>query len=197
MEITAQSRPLNLFEQWMAEAKATTQIKEPTAMSVATCSANGDLHVRVVLCKGWSEAGFVFYTNYESRKGRELDANPHIAAVFYWDPLFRQIKITGQVERVPRQQSIEYWRTRPRESQLSQWVSRQSQPIVSREQMESEWRAAEQEFAGREVPCPDHWGGYLIRPKTIEFWIGMPGRFHDRHQFEAQGNAWSYSRLYP
>jgi pyridoxamine 5'-phosphate oxidase len=197
MEIHADTKPIAIFEHWMKEAKAEPKIKEPTAMALATAKNVDDLHVRVVLCKGWSEDGFVFFTNYDSRKGQELKANANAAAVFYWDPLFRQVKVSGSVEPVSREQSVNYWRTRPRESQLSQYVSKQSKPISNRDLMDAEWKAAELKFADQEVPCPDHWGGYLLRPKTIEFWIGRPGRFHDRHEYKVQAKGWTYTRLYP
>ncbi len=196
MSILPTSNPMDVFDQWMREAKATPSIKEPTAMAVATTGA-GDLHVRVVLCKQWGDEGFTFFTNYDSRKGRELGQNPRVAAVFYWDPLFRQVKVTGDVLKISREDSIAYWRTRPRESQLSQHISKQSQVATSREQMERELHEASVKFNGQEVPCPDHWGGYLIVPKSMELWIGRPGRFHERHEFTKVGSGWTYRLLYP
>lgn len=190
------SQPLEIFAEWLAEAKQHPHIKEATAMSLATAGPDA-LHARVVLCKQWSEQGFVFFTNYQSQKGLDLQHNSNAAAVFYWDPLFRQISITGRVSKTSRQVSEAYWNQRPRDSQLSQYISRQSQVAESREVLEAAWTQADKEFSGKVIPCPPHWGGYQIEPKQIEFWIGKPGRFHDRHQFERQADSWTYHRLYP
>lgn len=181
----------------MALAKNTPGIREATAMTVTTADSLGNLHSRVVLCKKWSEEGFVFYTNYLSRKGRELDRNSHAALLFYFDPLFRQIKISGTAEKTSREDSEAYWRSRSRESQLSQFVSRQSEAVSSRAELDALWAAAEKQFTGREVPCPAHWGGYLVRPKAIEFWLGRPNRFHDRFEFEKAPAGWTFRRLCP
>ncbi len=166
-------------------------------MALATSDASGIIHNRIVLCKSWSEAGLRFYTNYQSRKGLELDGNPQAGAVFYWDPLARQIRVSGAVRKLTRQESQDYWNGRPRESQLSQFISRQSEPLSSREQLQKERDQAEKEFAGREIPCPAHWGGYSLEIKSIEFWLGQPGRLHDRFHFEKSGKAWTFRRLYP
>ena len=166
-------------------------------MSLATVGADNNLHSRVVLCKHWSVEGFKFYTNYQSRKGLELAQNPNVAAVFYWDALFRQIKISGAVTQTSREDSVAYWASRARDSQLSQYISRQSQAAPNRQVMEQEWEVARQEFLGRDIPCPAHWGGYLIKPERLEFWIGRPGRLHDRHEFEKTSTLWAYRRLYP
>ncbi|HMN68642.1 MAG TPA: pyridoxamine 5'-phosphate oxidase [Bdellovibrionales bacterium] len=172
-------------------------MREPTAMAIATVSGEGDVHQRVVLCKSWSEDGFVFYSNYNSRKGRDLGANPHIGAVFYWDPMFRQVKITGVAEKTSRADSEAYWASRPRASQLSQYVSRQSEPCESREALERAWREAETRFHGHQIPCPEHWGGYLLRTQQIEFWMGRENRLHDAYSFEKAAAGWTFRRLYP
>jgi pyridoxamine 5'-phosphate oxidase len=197
MEIGPHSHPLRIFEHWLSEASDHPHIKEPTAFTLATAGAAGMPHARVVLCKSWSEEGFVFYTNYRSQKGQDLTVNPGAAAVFYWDPLHRQVRVGGSIEKTSRQVSEDYWRSRGRDSQLSQYISRQSQEAPSRETLENAWREAESEFAGRDIPCPAHWGGYILRPKTMEFWIGRPGRLHDRHEFEKSDRGWTYRRLYP
>lgn len=197
LDISSSSRPLEIFESWMAEAKSNSCIKEATAMSLATVSPVGTVRVRVVLCKAWGEEGFTFFTNYTSKKGMDLAANANAGVVFYWDPLFRQVKISGVVEKISRQDSIEYWATRPRESQISGYTSRQSSPIESRDVMELAWHEADLKFRGQEVPCPENWGGYLLRPKTMEFWIGRAGRFHDRHEFQKTESGWTYQRLCP
>lgn len=196
-EINAQSRPLDLFNAWMADAKAEPKIKDPNAMALATVNRSGEPQLRVVLCKSWSEEGFVFYTNYNSRKGRDILENPLVAANFYWDPLFRQVKIVGRAKKTSRAISEAYWKSRPRESQLSQWISHQSETVDSRVTLEKAWHAAEMKFASSEIPCPEHWGGYVIEPSAIEFWLGQPGRLHDRFVFEKSNSTWTLRRLYP
>jgi pyridoxamine 5'-phosphate oxidase len=197
MEIDSNSNPLSVFEEWMREAKANKTIREPTAMALATASDSGDLGIRVVLCKGWSEKGFTFYTNYHSRKGLDLAKNPNAAAVFYWDPLFRQVKIEGACTKTSRAESEAYWSSRPRESQLSQYISRQSQEVSSRDELEKAWADADKRFQGQTIPCPIHWGGYVLEPRAIEFWIGRPGRLHDRFSFEKDAAGWTFRRLCP
>jgi pyridoxamine 5'-phosphate oxidase len=198
MEIGPNSQPLTVFSKWMEEAKADTRIREASAMAVATVSSAGEVHNRIVLCKSWSDDGFVFYTNYESQKGEDLAARPVAGAVFYWDPLFRQIKISGAIEKTSRAESEAYWRSRARGSQLSQFISSQSRPVDSRAELEQASAAAEKRFQDAEIPCPPHWGGYRLRPKAIEFWIGQPNRLHDRHEFlRRPDSTWTYRRLYP
>lgn len=197
MEITAASKPLEVFARWMAEAAAHPHIKDATAMAVATAGADGQIHNRVLLCKGWSDEGLTFYTNYLSHKGRQLEENPRAGVVFFWDPLARQIRISGRVTKLPHGDAEAYWRTRPRESQLSQWISKQSETLSSREALQSLWHQADHEFRGKEIPCPAHWGGYLLEIESMEFWIGQPGRLHDRYLFEKSGSGWTFRRLYP
>lgn len=196
MQIGPSSQPLTVFETWMQEVKL-LGLKEPAAMTLATVDAEGAPHARIVLCRGWSTEGFVFYTNYASQKGQDLAANPRASLVFYWDVLQRQIRIDGEVVKTSAQESDEYWRKRARESQLSQYVSRQSEPVASREELERAQKAAEEKFAGRDVPRPEHWGGYRLKPKAIEFWMGRPGRLHDRHQYVKTNEHWTYRRLSP
>jgi pyridoxamine 5'-phosphate oxidase len=190
-----------LFDRWMGEARASSAIREPMAMAVSTRSESSygseQLHSRMVLCKQWSELGFVFFTNYNSRKGLDLQHHAEMAALFYWDPLARQVLISGTASKTSREDSVAYWNTRPRESQLSQFISAQSQPLESREKLEKAWEAADVQFKSTPIPCPEHWGGYLIRPNRIEFWVGRTGRLHDRYQFEKSGNHWTFLRLYP
>lgn len=188
---------MDIFEEWMSLAKSTPAIREPTAMNVATIDKNGGLHSRVVLCKKWSEEGFYFYTNYDSRKGQQLADHPQAGLLFYFDPLFLQIKVSGSVERTTRADSEEYWNTRPRASQLSQYVSRQSAPVGSRQELDQAWADAEKKLAGKPIACPPNWGGYLVRPKTIEFWIGRPNRLHDTFEFEKHPKGWTFRRLCP
>jgi pyridoxamine 5'-phosphate oxidase len=151
-----------------------------------------------VLLKGFSEEGFVFFTNYESRKGRDLTAHPVAALGFYWDPLNRQIRIEGAVEKISREDSQAYFSSRPRGSQIGAWASAQSHEIDSREELEEKVRAAEERFAATEiVPVPDYWGGYRLTPDTFEFWQGRANRLHDRFVYRREGECWRQSRLAP
>jgi pyridoxamine 5'-phosphate oxidase len=197
MDIGPKTSPQEIFESWIGEAKKTSGIKEPTAMTLSTAGPDGEIHSRVVLCKSWSDLRFVFYTNYQSRKGLDLAGNSNASAVFFWDPLSRQITISGQVEKTSRSESEAYWNSRPRESQLSQFISRQSQEIASREELEAARVKADKDFSGRPIPCPEHWGGFALKPARIEFWVGRPGRLHDRFQFQKQRELWTFRRLYP
>ena len=197
LTIGPQSQPLEIFSAWMAEAKQCPQIREAAAMSLAT-SGPSELHSRIVLCKQWSEDGFVFFTNYQSRKGLDLQHSARAAAVFYWDPLFRQICISGTVVKTSRQVSEDYWNSRARDSQLSQYISQQSLKVDSREALQEAWTKADKSFAGgKPIPCPAHWGGYTLKPQRIEFWVGQPGRLHDRYEFEKTERVWTFRRLYP
>jgi pyridoxamine 5'-phosphate oxidase len=197
MEITAESNPIAVFEAWLKEAAATGKVREPTAMALATLASDGAIHNRIVLCKEFSAAGLTFFTNYCSPKGVELAAHPKAGAVFYWDPLHRQVRVSGSVHKLSVEESRAYWQTRPRDSQLSQLISEQSSELKSRDDLERKWQHAESEYEGREIPCPSHWGGYRMEPETIEFWIGRPGRLHDRFQFEKSQKVWTFRRLYP
>lgn len=189
--------PFSLLDQWIKEAQGEPKIKEATAMTVTTRSQGGELTSRVVLCRGWSQNGLVFYSNYKSLKGKDLESDPHISALFYWDPLFRQIKISGKATKTSRADSVNYWNQRPRENQLSQWISRQSEQVDSRATLNQLWQKAEKDFEGKPIPCPEHWGGYLIEPITIEFWIGQTNRLHDSFVFKRSGTTWTIARLFP
>ena len=174
-----------------------TQLKEPNAFTLSTVNASGQPHSRVLLCKEVRDKGLVFYTNYKSAKADDLEKNNLAAANFFWDPLHRQIRVNGEIVKLSREDSDAYWATRDRSSQLSQWVSKQSEEAQSREQMENELAQTEEKFSGQDIPCPDHWGGYLLKPSSIEFWVGRSGRFHDRHLFTMVENDWASERLYP
>ena len=197
MDLKPDARPLDIFTAWMAEAKADPAVREATAMTVATQGPGGELHARVVLCKEWTDEGFFFYSNYHSQKGRDLEADPEAAAVFYWDPLFRQVRVVGRARRTSREISERYWNSRPRASQISGFVSHQSAPVASREALTAEWAETERRFAGRPIPCPPHWGGYVLEPRRIEFWFGQPNRLHDRFEFEKTPTNWTFRRLSP
>ena len=197
MRIGPDSNPLELFKSWLADATATGLIKDPNAMTIVSVSTEGQPHARVVLCKDADADGFTFYTNYQSQKGVELTAHPRAGALFYWDPLFRQVKIDGVVSKTSRQTSVDYWRSRARGSQLSQYVSKQSTTLSSRAHLTDLYRAADHSFADAEVPCPEHWGGFILRPAKIEFWVGVADRLHDRHEFSKSADGWTYRMLYP
>lgn len=188
--------PLLFFSKWYDEGKA-LGLRNPDAMLLSTCGADHQPRARVVLLKEQRENGLVFYTNYQSQKGRDLQANPNCSLTFYWDQLFRQVHFNGRVEKISREDSVKYWQQRPRLSQMSQWVSKQSQKAHDRLQLENELRLAEKEFSGRDVPCPAHWGGYIFVPTYVEFWIGREGRFHDRYSYQLVESKWQGARLYP
>ena len=201
LESAAPDEPYVLFRTWLAEAFAARdrgELAEPTAMVVATC-AGGRPRSRTVLLKELTAEGFVFFTNYDSAKGIELAADPQIALHFGWYAMHRQIRIEGVAEPVQRAESEAYFATRPRGSQLGAWASPQSTPVDSLEVLQAEYVAVETGFAGREVPCPDHWGGFLVRPTMIEFWQGQPSRMHDRlcYQRADDEGGWSLTRLAP
>ena len=189
--------PILQFEKWFAEARAAT-IHEPHAMTLATVSADGQPSARMVLLKSVDSSGFVFYANYESRKARELEVNPRAALVFYWPELHRQVRITGCVRRLSREESEAYFRARPRASQLGALASRQSEIIPGRAELEARVFDLEAEFAGQPIPAPEFWGGYRLQPSVIEFWQGRPNRLHDRMQYSRQtSETWVIERLSP
>jgi pyridoxamine 5'-phosphate oxidase len=181
------SDPLEQFERWFGEAGT-------EAVALATATANGAPSARMVLLKGADERGFTFFTNYESRKGRDLAENPRAALLFHWPG--RQVRIEGTVERVSPEESDAYWSTRPRGAQLAAAISRQSEPVESREELER--RSADLDAAtGPEVPRPAHWGGYRLVPETYEFWQHRDDRMHDRHRYRREGTGWRTDRLSP
>jgi pyridoxamine 5'-phosphate oxidase len=188
--------PLAQFGRWLSEAVA-ADLLEPTAMTLATADRQGNVSARMVLLKGYGPEGFVFYTNFASRKAAQLAVNPRAALVFYWAQLERQVRVEGSVEKLPREASETYFRSRPRGSQLGAWASPQSQPLLDRQELIGRAAAAEERFAGREVPLPDHWGGYRLRPSALELWQGRPDRLHDRFRYDLEGDGWRLERLAP
>jgi pyridoxamine 5'-phosphate oxidase len=182
---------------WFDAAVADPAILEPNAIQLATADRAGVPSVRTVLVKGMDERGIVFYTNYESAKASDLQVNPRAAAVFVWVSHQRQVRLSGPVSKVGRDETEAYFATRPRESQLGAWASPQSQVMPSRAALDRLADEAAERFAGRDVPAPPHWGGYLLAPDSAEFWQGRVGRLHDRIRFRREGEAWVRERLAP
>ncbi|HEX2057167.1 MAG TPA: pyridoxamine 5'-phosphate oxidase [Actinomycetota bacterium] len=187
--------PIVQFGRWMEDALEEGLLL-PNTMTLATADPGARPSARMVLLKGFDHRGFVFYTNYDSRKSRELAANPAAALVFYWSKLERQVRVEGRVEKVPAEESDSYFATRPLESRLGAWASRQSAPLVSRAELEERLAELESRYAG-EVPRPPHWGGWIVRPDVIELWQGRPNRLHDRFLYTRRGDGWERTRLYP
>jgi pyridoxamine 5'-phosphate oxidase len=188
--------PIAEFARWFAEAQA-AEVEEPNAMVLATATSDGTPSARVVLLKGFDERGFVFFTDYRSRKGAELEANPRAALVLHWSELERQVRITGDVTRTSAEESEAYYRSRPLGSRLGAWVSHQSQAIPSRDVLEGGLREVQRRFAGGDIPLPPYWGGYRVWPEAIEFWQGRENRLHDRVRYEREGDRWKIERLAP
>jgi pyridoxamine 5'-phosphate oxidase len=187
--------PLKQFEAWIQEA-IRAQVPEPTAMTLATVDVRGRPSARIVLLKGADERGFVFYTNYHSRKGRELAVNPHVALTFMWKELERQVRIEGVAEKVSVEESHAYYATRPLGSRIGAWASPQSEVIADRPWLERRWEELGKEH-GEAPPCPPHWGGYRIVPAYLEFWQGRTSRLHDRIAYTRVGEDWKIARLAP
>ena len=188
--------PLAQLARWLKDAEGAGMI-EPTAMTLATATKDGQPSARIVLYKGPHEGGLTFYTNYESRKGGELAANARAALVFWWDQLERSVRIEGRVSMLPRAMGEAYARSRPRGSQLSALTSRQSHAVASREELEKRLAENDAKLGGREVPVPANWGGYVLRPEMFEFWQGRRDRLHDRLVYRASGDGWRIERLEP
>jgi pyridoxamine 5'-phosphate oxidase len=196
-EKTADPDPFKQFQQWFDEARAKVS-PLPEAMTLATATTDGKPSARLVLLKQVDDRGFVFYTNYRSSKARELDTNPFAALVFYWPQLERQVRIEGKVTRTSAAESDEYFRSRPRDSQVGALASPQSEVIPNRDVLEQRLAELEEEYRDREVERPEHWGGYRLKPERIEFWKGRPSRLHDRLLYERQADgAWIIKRLAP
>ena len=192
----AGEEPLALFHTWFQDAtKSGVYLPESTALGTAT--SDGKPSVRLVLLKGYDERGFVFFTNYGSRKAAELDANPQATLVFHWAILQRQIRVEGIAQRISKEESEAYFHSRPLGSQIGAWASRQTQPLNARKELEERVKRFEAEFKGGEVPLPPFWGGYRLEPRSVEFWQGRASRLHDRITFLRAGEGWTRRRLYP
>lgn len=194
-EAETSADPIEQFNQWFTEA-ATAGVREPNAMTLATVDEHGAPDARIVLLKGLDGGGFVFYTNYESAKGRQLAGEPRAALCFFWHDLERQVRIRGLVSKIPAAESADYFRSRPRDSQIGAWASTQSGVVDSREHIEERFAAMLSKYPGV-VPPPPHWGGYRLLPGEIEFWQGRRNRLHDRILYRRDGGNWIRERLSP
>jgi pyridoxamine-phosphate oxidase len=189
--------PVKQFDKWFKEALKAS-VPEPNAMTLATATSDGRPSARIVLLKGYTSDGFVFYTNYLSRKGKELTKNPLAALVFFWESLERQVRIEGTIEKLSREQSEAYFHSRPKGSQIGALASPQSQEISGREILDDKMQQLEAEYADKEVPKPSYWGGYIVKPRLIEFWQGRSSRLHDRIVYKKTDNKnWKIVRLAP
>jgi pyridoxamine-phosphate oxidase len=195
-EKTIDRDPIKQFQRWFDEAKA-ANLPLPEAMTLATATPDGKPSARMVLLKQVDEDGFVFFTNYNSAKAEQLDANPYAALVFYWSRLDRQVRVEGSVIRTSEQESRDYFKTRPRESQIGAWASAQTQVIAGRAVLEQRAQELEDLYRDREVDCPEYWGGYRLKPERIEFWKSRVGRLHDRILYERDLTGWAIHRLAP
>ena len=196
-EDTIDRDPIKQFQLWFDEAFA-AKLPMPDAMSLATVTPDGRPTARMVLLKQVDGYGFVFFTNYESPKGKQLEINPYAALVFYWPQLERQVRVEGKVTRTSAEESAAYFKTRPRESQIGAWASPQSEVIPAREVLEQRAQELAEKYCDREVDCPEYWGGYRLTPDRIEFWKGRMGRLHDRLLYELQPDgSWTIKRLAP
>ena len=187
--------PVKQFSLWFTEA-IDSGIVEPSAMTLATTDES-EIGIRTVLLKYFDDKGFVFYTNYKSKKSRQIETRPEAALLFSWLTLERQIKIVGSVEKVSSLESIKYFASRPKDSQIGAWASKQSTTISSRDILQSQFESMKQKFSSGEVPLPDFWGGYRVIPRTIEFWQGRESRLHDRFVYQRNKDSWTISRLSP
>jgi pyridoxamine-phosphate oxidase len=196
-ESSTKADPIKQFEIWFDEAQE-AKVPERNAMTLATATTNGMPSARIVLLKGFNENGFMFYTNYLSRKGKEITKNPIGALVFFWPSMERQIRVEGTLEKLSKEQSDKYFHSRPKNSQIGAVVSPQSQEIESRDILEKKWGELAEEYAEKEVPKPSFWGGYILKPRIIEFWQGRPSRLHDRIVYKKTDNKnWKKVRLAP
>ncbi|MFG2501774.1 pyridoxamine 5'-phosphate oxidase [Streptomyces sp. NPDC048441] len=208
VEASLPATPVEQFELWFTQALAAADagaLHEPNAMVVSTVDTEGRPSSRTVLLKGYDERGFVFFTNYESQKARELAANPHVALLFPWHPMARQVIVTGTAERVGRDETVAYFRTRPHGSQLGAWASAQSSVIATRDELDRSYADLESRYPeGEQVPAPPHWGGFRVEPETVEFWQGRANRLHDRLKYVRvekgaidAATGWRVERLSP
>ncbi|WBL24429.1 pyridoxamine 5'-phosphate oxidase [Zunongwangia sp. HGR-M22] len=197
LESSIPDNPFTLFEQWFNETEAEGGSGEVNAMTISTVGLDGFPKSRVVLLKSYSKDGFIFYTNFNSEKGKSIASNPRVCISFFWPSTERQVIVKGMVEKVDEETATEYYHSRPRGSQLGAWASPQSSEIASREVLEENLAEVEQKYEGKEVPKPQHWGGYIVKPLNIEFWQGRKNRLHDRITFNLEDAKWNSKRLAP
>lgn len=198
LESEVGDNPMTLFQKWFHEVEAAEATDEPNAMSLSTMGEDGYPKTRVVLLKRFTHEGFIFYTNYQSEKGKAVLNHPQVCLSFFWSAMERQVIIKGSAEKLAENLSDGYFESRPKGSQLGAWASNQSEVVPSRAYLEESLEKLEQQYQGKEVPRPPHWGGFLIRPVSIEFWQGRPNRLHDRIRFELQADYhWKVERLAP
>ncbi|GAC1305210.1 MAG: pyridoxamine 5'-phosphate oxidase [Mucilaginibacter sp.] len=196
-ENESKADPIKQFDAWFSDAMEAKEL-EPNAMTLATATHDGRPSARIVLLKGVNENGFMFYTNYLSRKGKEITKNPLGALTFFWAGMERQVRIEGTIEKLSKEQSDRYFQSRPKNSQIGALASPQSQEIASREILEKKWSELEVEYDGKDIPKPSFWGGYILKPRLIEFWQGRPSRLHDRILYKKIDNKnWKKVRLAP
>lgn len=197
-ETSIRENPMEQFQKWFHEVEASDGVDEPNAMTVSTIGLDGFPKSRVVLMKKFTFEGFIFYTNYRSEKGKAIAANPSVCLSFFWPNMERQVIIKGKAEKIAENLSDGYFESRPKGSQLGAVVSDQSEVVPSREHLEGKLKELEQEYEGKEVPRPDYWGGFLVRPVSIEFWQGRPNRLHDRIRYTLDEDFdWKIERLAP
>ena len=197
-EVKSFSNPFDLFSEWFKTASSNSDIPEPNSMCLSTCTMDGKPSSRYVLMKTFSMQGLTFFSNYQSRKGKELSENPNACALFYWQSIHRQVRVEGTVTKISDEESTEYYRTRSRSSQASACVSCQSQTIGTREELETKWKDCLELYKDDDIPRPSHWGGYLLEPHYFEFWQGHTTRLHDRICFKKiEDGTWSVNRLFP
>lgn len=197
LEKDVNADPIKQFETWWQQA-IESKIEEPNAMTLATCNDEGKPSARIVLLKGIKKNGFIFFTNYQSRKGKEIEKNSFVSLLFFWKELERQVRIEGKIKKVSATESDKYFFSRPRESRIGAWSSPQSAVIENREFLQKNVEKYNLEFGTENIPRPDFWGGYLVEPDSIEFWQGRPGRLHDRLQYSlSENNYWNMKRLAP
>ena len=195
-ELSINKNPFIQFNKWY-ESILNSNLNEPTAMMLSTADVKGNSSARIVLLKEFDDSGFVFYTNYESRKGKNLQENPKAALTFFWDEQRRQVRIEGAVEKISRETSKKYFSSRPRESQIGAWVSAQSSEVPNRDFLENKYVELKEKFGNEEIPLPDFWGGYRVIPNYFEFWQGRENRLHDRICYKKENDEWKIFRLAP
>ena len=197
MEDSIANNPIQLFQTWFDEVEASEGVDEPNAMTISTIGLDGFPKSRVVLLKGYSDEGFVFYTNYSSEKGKAIAENPHVCISFFWPIMERQVIIKGRAEKIPEDLSDDYFGSRPKGSRLGALVSDQSAVIPSRAVLEDKLEALKETYREREIERPDFWGGYIVKPVSLEFWQGRPNRLHDRIRYTLENTDWTRERLAP